>query len=417
MTTALIERFGGGGSLASAAMSAAAARVLSTRGLPTTKWEAWRFTPVERRLRPSYQPAAVSPAVGVTDFGLAAARLVLVNGRLRPDLSDIDGLGHGVELRGMGTGLPPELGSLVALDGRPFAALNAAGFSDGAVLRVTSGVSALRAIHIVSLSVPGEAPAVLYPRFLIQLEAGARATLVESHHGAGAYLTDSLSEIELGEGAELTHLRLQQDGADSVHIAHTALSLSGKASYRAIAFSLGEGLARHELHARLEGEGARLDLAAASLGGGRGHFDVTTTVEHLARATESRQKVKCVLAGRGRGVYQGKVVVARGAMKTDAHQIARALLLSPEAEADLKPELEIFADDVKCGHGATVGELEGEALFYLRSRGIGLADARRMLIEAFVGEILDAVPEGNLRDMAARAVAESLAKLFAEAKP
>ncbi|MSO71360.1 MAG: Fe-S cluster assembly protein SufD [Alphaproteobacteria bacterium] len=415
-----LDRFGGVGTPASAALSSAALRAIVAHGLPTTKWEGWRFTPVERRLQPDYRLASepVSSPDASSHLGLNAAKLVLVNGRLRSELSDLSGLGRGVELRGLAKGLPPELGALAKVDGgRPFVGMNTACFTDGVLLHVGAGASAARVIHVVSLAVPGEAPTVLYPRLSIMLEAGARATLVESHQGVGAYLTAIVSEIELGEGAELTHLRLQQDGADSVHIAHTALALAANASYAATAFSLGQGLARHELHARLIGEGARFDLSAASLGGGRGHYDVTTTVEHLARATQSRQKVKCVLAGRGRGVYQGKVMVARGAMKTDAHQIARALLLSPEAEADLKPELEIFADDVKCGHGATVGELESEPLFYLRSRGIALADARRLLIEAFVGEVLDAVPEGDLRDAAGRAVAASLASLFAEVRP
>jgi len=228
-----------------------------------------------------------------------------------------------------------------------------------------------------------------HPRHRFKLAAGARLELVEIARGEGVYLHNPVFEIELGEGAQLTHLRVQNESAQAFHLAAIHAELAGGAVYDSFTLTLGARLARVELDVRLSGSGATAHLNAAQLLGGDQHGDFTTCVRHQAKSCASRQTVKNVLAGRARGVFQGRIEVARGADKTDGYQMNQALLLSPDAEIDSKPELEIFADDVKCSHGATVGALDLDQLFYLASRGIEEKAARSMLVRAFIAEALD----------------------------
>jgi Fe-S cluster assembly protein SufD len=225
----------------------------------------------------------------------------------------------------------------------------------------------------------------------LRLGRGAALTLIEFSIGAGAYLNNPVFSVSVAEDATLVHLRLQDEAAAAFHLSTLYADVAARGTYDSFALNLGGRLVRTEVHARLAGERATAHLNAAQLLGGRQHSDFTTVVRHDAPATLSRQTVKNVLTARSRGVFQGKIEVARAAQKTDGYQMNQALLLSPDAEVDSKPQLEIYADDVKCSHGATVGELDAEQLFYLRSRGIAEAEARSILVRAFLAEALDPI--------------------------
>jgi Fe-S cluster assembly protein SufD len=272
-------------------------------------------------------------------------------------------------------------------------ALNTMLAEDGAALHVPAGFDA-GVVQLVSI-VTGDAD--FHPRHSIHLGAGARLTLVEISAGQGTYLLNTVAEIHVGDGAALTHIRLQDEATTAFHVSTTYAAVAASASYDSFTLNVGARLSRTEVHAQLTGKGGIAHLNAAQLLAGSQHADFTSVVSHTAPGCQSRQTVKTVLAGRSRGVFQGKIEVARQAQKTDGYQMNQALLLSPYAEIDSKPELEIFADDVKCSHGATVGELDAEQMFYLRSRGVPEAEARSILVRAFLAEALDAVTDDTIR--------------------
>jgi Fe-S cluster assembly protein SufD len=249
-------------------------------------------------------------------------------------------------------------------------------------------------VRIVNLATPG---AAFHPRHMVRLEAGARLVLLESAAGVGAYLHNPVVEIHLGEGTHLTHVRLQDEASSAFHLATIYADVAENAVYDGFTLNIGGHVTRTELHARLAGPHATAHLNGAQLLAGTQHADFTSVVRHAEPHGTSRQTVKNVLAERSRGVFQGRIEVARAAQKTDGYQMNQALLLSPDAEVDTKPELEIFADDVKCSHGATVGELDPDQLFYLRARGIPEAEARAILVRAFLTEALDAVTHEPVR--------------------
>jgi Fe-S cluster assembly protein SufD len=245
----------------------------------------------------------------------------------------------------------------------------------------------------------------------VRLGAGAKLALVEVSSGSGGYFHAPLFEVEVEAGAALQHVRVQREAPEAFHLARIQAVIGAGATYDAFTLGLGARLARTELRARLAGAGATVHLNAAQLLGGTQHGDVATIVRHDAPGCASRQTVKNVLAERSRGVFAGRIEVARIAQKTDGYQMSQALLLSPDAEVDVKPELEIYADDVKCSHGATVGELDADALFYLRSRGLPQAEARGILVRAFLADALDQVAVESARpllDAAVDAAWESL---------
>jgi Fe-S cluster assembly protein SufD len=231
----------------------------------------------------------------------------------------------------------------------------------------------------------------------VTLGRGARLTLIEASTGEGAYLNNPVFSVSIGDDATLTHLRIQRESPDAIHLSTLYAEVGAHGTYDSFLLTLGGRLARIEVHAHLAGTGAAAHLNAAQLLGGVQHADFTTVVGHDAPATVSRQTVKNVLTDRSRGVFQGKIEVSRIAQKTDGYQMNQALLLSPDAEIDSKPQLEIYADDVKCSHGATVGELDPEQIFYLRSRGIPEAEARSMLVRAFLNEALDPIAHDEAR--------------------
>jgi Fe-S cluster assembly protein SufD len=382
----------------------AAAETLRALGLPGRRDEAWHYT----NLRPVAEAEFHEPLTPLVDCAHLLARvptlgtrLVFVDGRFRADLS---GTPTGASFAPFGrTGT---FGTLARSDREPLTALNTMLAEDGAVITVPANSDG-GTIALISLATnaPGRATA-FHPRHIIRLGAGACLTLVDIALGEGTYLHNPVSEIDIAEGATLTHVRLQNESLSAYHLATIYTAIAAGGTYDSFTLVLGGRLARAEIHTELTGPGAIAHLNAAQLLTGVQHADITSVVRHAAPHGTSRQTVKNVLDGRSRGVFQGRIEVARHAQKTDGYQMNQALLLSPDAEIDSKPELEIFADDVKCSHGATVGELDAEQIFYLRSRGIPDKEARAILVRAFLTEAIEAVSHEGARGVLERAVGE-----------
>ncbi|HOO81132.1 MAG TPA: Fe-S cluster assembly protein SufD [Alphaproteobacteria bacterium] len=235
------------------------------------------------------------------------------------------------------------------------------------------------------------------PRLKIVLEDGAQATMIERHNGEGAYWKNMVTEIELGQGAILHHIRIQNDAPKAVNTNMVSLKAARDAVYNGFALNSGAKLSRHEIHAIIEGENAEVSFNGVNLLNGEQHGDTTILIEHQAPNGRSNQFYRSLLDDKAHGVFQGKVHVHQIAQKTDGYQLSNALLLSPEAEMDTKPELEIYADDVKCSHGATTGQLDEEPLFYLRQRGLNEAQGRFLIIQAFVDEVVDKIVDKKIR--------------------
>jgi len=375
----------------------AAAALLREAGLPGPRNEAWKYTSLRALSDIAFHEALTDagddPApIALPHLGALAdaPRLVFAGGRIRADLSILP---ERVKVWRF-SDVPDFAGG--GTDDR-LLALNTLLAEDGAVLEVAPGIDAgvLVLIHIGS-DLNG-APASFHPRHRVRLGAGATLTLVDIAAGSGTYLHNPVVDVDLAEGARLAHLRLQAESPQAFHLGAVHAAIAADAAYDSFTLVTGARLARSEIHARLTGPRAHAALNAAQVLRGRQHADFTTVVSHSAPNGTSRQTVKNVLDGHARGVFQGKIEVARGAQKTDGYQMNQALLLSPDAEIDSKPQLEIFADDVKCSHGATVGELDADQLFYLTSRGIPKPEASGMLVRAFLAEALALVRDDDAR--------------------
>ncbi|HET8997850.1 MAG TPA: Fe-S cluster assembly protein SufD [Acetobacteraceae bacterium] len=376
----------------------AAAEAFRRAGLPGRRVEAWKYTDLRPVAAASFAepltPLAADSSWLARIPHLDAPRLVFVDGRYRPELSAPPVAAHFDSFASHS-----DFGPLAQPAREPLVALNTMLAEDGAELRVPDGMDA-GALHLVSLATDstGESTA-FHPRHRIHLEPGARLTLLETSLGDGAYLHNPVTEVLVGKGATLTHVRLQDESSAAFHLATLYARIGAAGIYDSFVLNLGGRMVRTEVHAHLAGPNAIAHLNGAQLLAGTQHADFTSVVRHDAPNCNSRQTVKNVLAGRSRGVFQGRIEVARHAQKTDGFQMNQALLLSPDAEVDTKPELEIFADDVKCSHGATVGELDAEQLFYLRSRGVPDSEARSILVRAFLAEALQAVAPDDIRSI------------------
>ena len=372
---------------------AEAAVLLAANGLPGPREEAWRYTSLRPFAETAFKPAArIDPSAALLARipAITGPRLVFVDGRFHSELS---GVPKGLRVT---TGAPahPTSSRIARPADEKLVALNTMLSEDGAAIHVPAGHDAGTLI-LVSL---GTGHSVgFHPRHAIILEAGAKLALVDIAIGDGEYLHNPVLTAEIAAGATLTHLRIQDEGAAAFHLSTTYAQVAEAATYDSFALTLGARLARMEVHAHLAGENAAAHLNAAQLLGASQHADFTTVVRHDAPNTASRQTVKNVLTGRSRGVFQGRIEVARIAQKTDGYQMNQALLLSPDAEMDSKPQLQIYADDVKCSHGATVGALDANQLFYLRSRGVPEAEARAILVRAFLSEALDPITHDEAR--------------------
>ena len=390
-------------------------------GLPSRRQEEWRFTRLKGIEDKIFQPPdVVASSIDISPWRLNDAYLlVFVDGIYSPDVSEVLDLPDGVVVSNLVLATASEskavsehLGSLAGLERHPFAALNTAVVADGAFIHLPAGVELERPIQLVFVSGSEGRSTVSAPRILIVAEAASRATVVEQYLGdGGASLSCPVSEIVLAEDAVLDHVVVQEEEISAHHLAVRQVKLATNSRYSAQTVSLGGALARTDIGVVLDGEGAEASLDGLYLVDGAQQADTHLTVRHARPNCNSFQLYKGVLAGSSRAVFNGRIIVDQDAQKTDANQSNRNLLLSDDATVHSNPQLEIFADDVRCTHGSTVGRLDEEAVFYLRSRGIGRDDAIRLLTLAFAGEVLERVPVEELRGRLEHVIAARLAAM------
>jgi Fe-S cluster assembly protein SufD len=385
---------------------------LREHGLPSRRDEAWKYTALEPILDGDWERAAVAAhdlpdrdALDALVGRHAPTRLVFADGLFVPDLSDLDAVPDGVRCTAERR---PPAPPRPRYDG--FQAVNdvAAALGQTAVVQVAEGSRPDAAIHVVHLDLGGEGPSASYPRTVVDVGAGARVTVIESYAGPpGRRFVDATTTIDVAREAELIHHRVLSGPAGGFHVGYTLVEQAAGSQVRSWSLLAGTEVARNAIDVVLRGEGAVLDLGGLHLPVGTQRHDTAVTVEHAASRGTSRQHVRGVVGDRGRGSFSGHVIVAAGTTGTDAGQTSRSLVLSPTAEADTRPWLEIFADDVRCTHGATVGRLDDDALFYLRTRGIPEVEARAMLVDGFVAETTEDLEPASLRSFVAAAVAAS----------
>ncbi|MFG1358670.1 Fe-S cluster assembly protein SufD [Xanthobacter pseudotagetidis] len=391
---------------------AAAFAQFAARGLPHRRVEAWRYTDLRTLMReaaplaapPDAEVKAHAEDKGALFAGVDARRLYVVNGVFVPELSDL-GPEPGLSIRSMASALAEgdpliiaHLGQVVPSDDAVLA-LNTALMGDGVVIHVSKGAALARPIHIVHVA-DLSAPAALVVRSLLVAEEEAIVSLLETHEGPDevAYQVNGALEIVAGDGAKVSRVKVTAEGAGALHIASLNARVGAEAAFSEAGFVLGGAVVRNQIAIRLDGAGTVAHVSGASLLSGRQHADTTLAMEHAAPRCESREAFRAVLDGDARDVFQGRISVRQAAQKTDARMMSRALLLSDKAEANAKPELEIFADDVQCGHGCTAGALDANLKFYLMARGIPEKEAEALLIEAFVGEVVDQIDDEAVRD-------------------
>jgi len=377
------------------------------RGLPHRRVEEWKYTDLRalmREAKPLAGLGGTKPKGGIATI-LTAADLdtvAIVNGRYEPSWSDFNGADPGITVVDLFAFLAENLDYRLGQTGGSNDAahwLNTAFMSGGVALRVKSGARPAKAIHIAHVF-SGKTGAAVYPRSVVIVEPGAQVTLVESFSGPEGvdYQVNSALEISVGDNARLDHIRVGCDGDAALRVSTLGATVGAKANYKDFAFTLGGAVVRNQTFVRFAGEGSEGAIDGASLLKGRQHVDNTLVISHAAGHCTSRERFKSVLDGESHGIFQGKIIVEQYAQKTDGKMMTRSLLLSDEAEADNKPELEIFADDVVCGHGATAGALDPGLKFYLMSRGIPAHEAEALLIQAFIGEVVEEIAHEGVRD-------------------
>jgi len=388
-------------------------------GFPTSRDEEWRFTPVgpiaHAEFRPAIPGTVTREALAPFLFGHGEwPQLVFVNGKYAPELSAVPALPSGVKLGNLARALRRE-GALLERhltrharpETTPFAALNTAFMRDGALVHVPAGTVLDDPVHLLFVTSPDAAGSVAHPRNLVIVERGARASVVESYvtlaEGA-TYFTNAVTEVVSGEDAWTEHTRIQRESERAYHMGFTHVDQARGSHYRSFTLAMGGAIARHNLHVRLNAPGIETLMYGLYLARGEQVVDNHTAIYHDQPNCNSWEVYKGVLSDRARAVFNGKVFVKPEAQKTDAKQTNRNLLLSPTAKVDTKPQLEIFADDVKCTHGATVGFLDPLSLFYLRSRGIPPETAQRVLTYAFAAEVVDEVALAPVREELTRLV-------------
>jgi Fe-S cluster assembly protein SufD len=384
-------------------------------GLPHRRIEDWKYTDLRALMREVLAPAPAPDAAALARADAAlkvhaiagARRLVLVDGVFAPKLSETGNLEKGLGIRTLREVL--EAGDsalharlLLAENSDSMVALNGAMMTDGLVLDVADGAALEQPLHIVHIA-SGAQPAAMFTRSLLKLGRAASATLVESYiaaDGAKAYQVHDSLVISIGDGARLDHVRLIEDGREAFNISSSQVTLGANANFNTFGLTSGSHVSRYQAVIAFAGEGSRVETNGVNLLNGRQHADSTLFLDHAVPNCASREIFRAVIDDRGHSVFQGRIIVRPDAQKTDARMMTRALLLSDEAEADNKPELEIFADDVTCGHGATTGALDESLLFYLRARGLSEKEAQSLLIQAFVGEAIESIANDALRELA-----------------
>jgi Fe-S cluster assembly protein SufD len=373
------------------------------QGFPTLKDEDWRFTNVAPIAKLPFKPffdSGVDKAVAGIFANLKGSRLVFANGHFAPDFSAVRWLPGGVKVSNLATALAKDasllekhLGRYAQAQGNAFAALNQAFFSDGAFIYVPGGVTIEEPIQLIFISSAKQMGDTIHPRNLIVADANSKLTVIESYISVGnaAYFTNAVTELVAGDNAQVEHLKFQDEAADAYHIATIQGQFGRSSRVNLHSFAVGAKLSRNNIRAKLAGEGLECVLNGLYVIKDEQLADHHMVVEHAQPHCASHEYFNGILDDKSKGVFHGRILVRQIAQKTDAKQTNKNLLLSDDATADTKPQLEIYADDVKCTHGATVGQLNDESIFYLRSRGIDTQTARRMLIHAFAGEIIDRI--------------------------
>jgi len=384
-----------------------ARETLKVEGLPGPKREEWRFTPLRALAKVPFVPAAAAEDIDVSEIPAGvprladALRIVLVNGKYRADLSDA------ITEKGLAV---TEAASPARTSDLPLAVLNAAYMSGGVNIEARGIVA--KPVHLISIGAAGAEPAAFHPRVTITVTPAAKLTVFETHQGLPGqpYLANPVTLISVGTAGLLRRYVLVREDSEAFHLATTIADVAPDARLDAFHLGVGGALVRQEINVDFVGEGARVRLNGAYALAGRAHHDFTTFMNHDVPNCTSAQVFKGVVEGESHGIYQGKVLVARHAQKTDGQQLHKALFLSRGPQIDCKPELEIYADDVKCGHGATTGELDPDHLFYLAARGIDPHAARLLLVQGFLADALENVDDAAVHDILSAEIAGWLAR-------
>ena len=395
-----------------AAQRAAAFDVFAKEGLPHRRVEDWKYTDLRALMRdakplaapPDAQAKARGKTAGALLGDVERRRLVFVDGAFVPELSDIAAPEAGLAIDSLASALADNDPDLTAHLGKlapgndVAVALNTALMGDGAVIRIGAGATIERPLHLIFVA--SGKPTATFVRSLVVVETGARVMLIESHEGpAGSeYQVNAALELFVGDEAHVDHVKIIGEGSDALHVSTLAAAIGARARFNTFTFTAGGAVVRNQLFLKFDGEQTVANIGGATLLKGRQHADTTLVADHAARGCQSREMFKSVLDDEAHGVFQGRIIVRQGAQQTDAKMMTRALLLSDRAEADNKPELEIFADDVQCGHGATAGALDEELKFYLMARGIPASEAEALLIQAFLGEAVEGIEHAGLRE-------------------
>ena len=407
------DRLPGAGKVAEA--RSAAFEAYDRVGLPHRRLEDWKYTDLRALMR-EVLPLAPAPDAAALKRAAAAVklqaikgvrRLVLVDGVFAPKLSELDGLQKGVAvgtLRGvLESGEAALQAQLLTLDTtNPMIALNSAMMTDGVVIQIADGIVLTQPLQIIHVAT-GTAPVAMFTRSMLRLGKDAGVTLVESYiagDGATTYQVHDSLIVAIGDNSRLDHVRLIEDSREASNISSAVVTLGGHAHFNTFGMTSGAAVSRYQATIAFAGEGSRVETNGVNLLNGRQHADTTLFMDHAVPHCASREVFRAVADDRAHSVFQGRIIVRPHAQKTDAKMMTRALLLSDEAEADNKPELEIFADDVTCGHGATTGALDESLLFYLRARGLSEKEAQALLIQAFVGEAIESIVNDGLRELA-----------------
>ncbi|RJP32635.1 MAG: Fe-S cluster assembly protein SufD [Candidatus Omnitrophota bacterium] len=393
-------------------------------GFPTIKEEEWRHTNVTPIVKREFTLAGAAAIDSLPDTihhvtfpDSDFTQLVFVNGFFSPRLSHLNSLQDGIRVESLAqaiacdaNALEPYLSRLGSYEEHPFAALNTALFRDGAYVHIKKGVVARTPIHLLFISTSPKQAVVSYPRTLVVAGAESQATIIESYAGVEGevYFTNAVTEIAVGENAVIEHYKLQRESAQAFHIANMLFYLDRSSNFASHSISLGGSLVRNNVNAALNDEGIECTLNGLVMAAGKQHIDNHTYIDHARPHCASHELYKNIVDDHATGVFKGKILVRRDSQKTDAKQTNMTLLLSDEASIDSMPQLEIYADDVKCTHGATTGRLDENALFYLRTRGIGKPAAKNLLTYAFANEIINRIRIDAVREQLEQILRERL---------
>lgn len=392
-------------------------------GFPGTRDEAWFHTNVAPLVRTSFRTSTDADAQRVWKTedairDLATSRLVFINGFFSAENSRTGNLPDGVRAGSLAELLATEpdwvedhIARHAAYEERPFVALNTAFLQDGAFIYIPRGTAVEAPIHVIFVSSASDAASISHPRMLVLAEENCQATIVETYTGGGAYFTNAVSEVIAGDSAMVDHYKLELESPEAFHIATMQCRQDARSDVSTHAISLGGKLVRNEVNALLAGEAGEATVNGFYLTDREQHIDNHTLIEHAEPNCNSHELYKGILGGRSSGVFRGKIHVHQKAQETDAYQSNQSLLISDDADINTKPQLEIYADQVKCSHGATIGQLDRNAVFYLRSRGLNYGTAQRILVHAFAIDILNRVKPVPVRNYLERIIMEKFERV------